>query len=299
MKRIGVVANLQKPQAKEIISKLVNWLKEKKREVIFDEGLIGGKSDLVIALGGDGTLLKSARLVGKKETPILGINLGSLGFLTEITVEEMWPVVERVLQGKYHLESRMVLMATVGKRRGKHPGKGGGCLQKGDECLFALNDFVIRIPTRVLQLVTEISGEYVSTYSADGIIIATPTGSTAYSLASGGPIVHPTMRVIIVTPICPHTLGIRPMVVSAEKTLKIKVHSKREEPIIVADGQVSETLRLQDSLVIKKAPHTVNLVVAKEKSFYQILRTKLKWGGREENQISNIKNQILKSQTKL
>lgn len=222
---------------------------------------------MVIAFGGDGTILAAARAIGVHKTPILGVKIGSLGFLAEVASEELLTVMEKIERGGFRLEERMVLEATVANRK-----------------FFALNDVVIDkgASPRIIQLSVYVGDEYVSTSTADGLIVATPTGSTAYSLSAGGPIVNPAMKAIIITPICPHILANRPMVISAEETFTVEIKSEDAEVKFTVDGQENLALRSGDRVQIKKADHSVRLIKSSDRSFYDLLRTKLKWGMREE-----------------
>jgi NAD+ kinase len=235
----------------------------------FPENELSQHGEMLLAMGGDGTMLRAARIVGRSGKPVLGINLGSLGFLTEISLEDLYPTLERVLAGDYRLEHRMVLEAMV---------------ERSGQAFYALNDAVIRAPSRIVEMEVTLDGQYVSNYMADGLIVSTPTGSTAYSLACGGPILHPTMETLVVTPICPHTLAIRPMIVSASQTVEATVHCKMEEPLITADGQVSQNILSGDRIAFRKASHTIPLVRTTGKTFYEILRAKLKWAGQKETE---------------
>jgi len=268
-----------------VLSELTDWLSQKgmvvrieesarpilqRKELSCPSGELASKSDIIIAMGGDGTLLKAARLVGQKLTPILGVNLGSLGFLTETVEEEIYTVLEDVVKDSYEVDRRMVLEAKLG--------------DVGHE-FHALNDFVIIMGEsgRIVEIALHVSDEYVCAFPADGVIVSTPTGSTAYSLAAGGPIVHPTMDCIVVTPICAHSLGLRPMIIPSSETIETEVRSRAEDARLVVDGQ--ESLRLKSGLrvQIRMADYHINLIKPKKKSFFEILRTKLRLGGREED----------------
>lgn len=287
MTEVCLIANLRKPNAQKILFEGVEWLQKRgvsvavsldlephapKATPAFPENELSQHGEMLLAMGGDGTMLRAARIVGQSGKPILGINLGSLGFLTEISLEDLYPTLERVLTGDYRLEHRMVLEAVV---------------ERSGQAFYALNDAVIRAPSRVVELEVSLDGQYVSSYLADGLIVSTPTGSTAYSLACGGPILHPTMETLIVTPICPHTLAIRPMIVSAAQTVEATAHCKMEEPLITADGQVTQNILSGDRIAFRKASYTIALVRATGKTFYEILRAKLKWVGQAERRLSD------------
>src|SRR4030043_2487484 len=226
MKRIGIIAKQNKPEAIPIVRNLVEWFRPKKIEVYMEEGMvkqfhpplagphlnsigredIPTKVEMIIVLGGDGTLLSVARLMGDHDVPILGFNLGGLGFLTEITLEELYRVLEKVVQGDFITDERVVLNASV-IRRGERMAE-----------FIVLNDAVINkgALARIIDLETTINGEYLTTFKSDGLILSTPTGSTAYNLSAGGPIVYPSLHCIIITPICPHTLTTRPIVLPGD-----------------------------------------------------------------------------------
>jgi NAD+ kinase len=234
---------------------------------------VAGKTDLVVALGGDGTLLRAARAVGDRLTPVLGVNVGSLGFLTEVTVGEMYDALAGILGSQYRFEDRMNLDAVV--------------TREGSEVYraTALNDVVINkgALARVVEMKTTVDREYVAIYTADGLIASTPTGSTAYSLSAGGPIVNPVMDAIIVTPICPHTLAVRPMILSAEQEFGVELwaeHGPNGEPEVklTVDGQVGFDLVSGDVLTFRRSKQRTRLVLSGQRSFYEVLRGKLKWG---------------------
>jgi len=222
-------------------------------------------ADLVIALGGDGTMLHAIKVMADKDIPILGVNFGGLGFLTEITQQELYSSLKDVLNGKFDIEERMMLEAKINNSSYK-----------------ALNDVIITkgALARVISLKVLIDSEYLTTYQGDGIIAATPTGSTAYSLSAGGPIVIPDMKTIILTPICPHTLGVRPMVIPYLSKITIVIESHGEGITLTIDGQQGVNLNFQDKVDITYAKKSIKLIKPKKRSFYEVLRTKLKWGGR-------------------
>jgi len=284
VKRVGVIAKPHKPEARVVLQELLPWLESRGVEPILDEdtaGLAGrpsgqrkadlpGLVDLLLVLGGDGTLLSVARLVGARDVPILGVNLGGLGFLTEVTLEELYPTLDAVIQGTYEVTQRILLSATV-HRQGERIAE-----------YIALNDAVINkgALARMIELETHIDGQYVTTFRADGLILSTPTGSTAYSLAAGGPIVYPTLRALVVTPICPHTLNFRPIVIPDAAKVEIVQGSANENAYLTLDGQVGFTLRHRDVIQVVRSDHTITLLKAPGKNYFQILRAKLKWGER-------------------
>ena len=277
---IGIIANLKKQTAPETINKLLAYLEQKEIEPLLEnetanclkcrhKGVTQAdmvkSAQLIIVLGGDGTLLRAARMVGPKETPIMGINLGGLGFLTEFSIEELKPALDDFLAGKHREESRMVLS-----------------VQFGGEDFFALNDCSINMgpSCRVIETIIYCDSNYVTRFVADGMVIATPTGSTAYSLAAGGPIIFPTMGAILITPLCPHALAARPLVLPADETITVELERNSEPAILIVDGQERRECRPGEKITCRKAPHKVRLVVPKNKTYYEILRSKMKWSGK-------------------
>ncbi|MFH1239245.1 MAG: NAD(+)/NADH kinase, partial [bacterium] len=221
-------------------------------------------------VGGDGMILQAARKSAPLGKPVLGINSGSLGFLAEIDPEQMLEAIEEILANRYKIQARLLIQATV-RRKNKTIGT-----------FTALNDAVIKngATARVIKLDLEINRQYVATYIGDGLIVSTPTGSTAYSLAASGPIVYPDVPVMVVAAICPHTLTLRPLIVSAASEIKISVKSDHQEVILTLDGQNDLPLEMGDTVLIKKAAHQLKFITVLDKSYYHVLRTKLKWGER-------------------
>lgn len=285
MQRIGVVAKPKKPEVKPVLCTLVDWLRERGYQVVLDHdaaaifpgtgsGLARAEvvagSDLVVVLGGDGTILSVARAIGKREVPILGVNLGGLGFLTEIALEELFPTLERVLKGEFAVSRRSTLST---------------CVLRGEELIAsheALNDVVITktAPSRIVDLETLVNGEYVATFRADGLIVSTPTGSTAYCLSAGGPIIYPSLPAVIIIPICPHTLTNRPLVVPDSAVVEIVQGSAGEEVHLTVDGQVDVALRHRDVVAVRRSERTIALIKSSKLNYFELLRTKLKWGER-------------------
>jgi len=225
---------------------------------------------MIILLGGDGTLLAAARMMGDSTVPILPVNLGGLGFLTSVTLEELYSVLEEVLAGNHRISERVLLEAEVLR--------GGQVIEKQR----ALNDAVLNKAAlaRIIDLELLIDGGYVCSYKADGLIVSTPTGSTAYSLAAGGPIVYPVLDAFVITPICPHSLTNRPLVVPDTMRIEIDFHCGDESVFLTIDGQVGIELKEGDRVAIRKAPTKLRVVRPVKKTYFQILRNKLKWGGR-------------------
>jgi len=281
---IGIIAKNNIEEPFEITKKLSNWLKERGVEVYVEKEL--GKKirhpnsidrtdipklvDVILVFGGDGTFLGVAREACKYGTPILGINLGGLGFLTEVTIDELYPMMERIVDGDYEVEDRQMLITSI--RRGK----------KNIGTYEVLNDVVINkgALARIIDLAIYIEDSHVTTYKADGIILATPTGSTAYSLSAGGPIVYPGIPVTIITPICPHTLTNRPLVVSSEMKVEIKVTTQEPDTYLTLDGQIGVRLKTGDLIEVKRTDTSVKLIKSPFRDFFSILKTKLMWGER-------------------
>lgn len=272
--KFGIIANLTKKQALELTSKLVSWLKNKNQEVFtendfeFEERLekqteLVKKSDLIISLGGDGTILSTAKIVGQTQKPILGVNLGRLGFLTETNLIEIYEHLEKIIEGDFEIDKRFLLQ---GNFKGKK--------------FFALNDFVIEKGkfTRLIEIKVEINGTFVNTYLSDGVIISTPTGSTAYSLSCGGPIVTPDTEIVIVTAVSSHNLTTRPLVFPSSNQVSILLVACENSATLSADGMFVNNVKKGEILKISKANFSVNLVRCSKRSFYDVLRTKLSWG---------------------
>jgi NAD+ kinase len=236
-----------------------------------DSSRLSALADLVVVLGGDGTMISAARIIGGRDIPILGVNLGSLGFLTEITLDELYPLLSDCLQGDFRFTERMMLDCKV--------------LRSGSEIAHhqVLNDVVINkgALARILDLATKVDCHHLTTFKADGLIISSPTGSTGYSLSAGGPIIHPGMNCLVITPICPHTLTNRPIVVADNSLVGITVTSLDDEDVyLTLDGQVGLELKSGDVIQVRRADYCSRLVNSKSKDFFEILRTKLKWGER-------------------
>ena len=290
MKRIGIIAKQNKPEVVPIVRNVMEWLQPKKIEIYIEEEMknlltprpsgtnvyimekkeIPSHAEMIIVLGGDGTLLSVARLVGDHEVPILGVNLGGLGFLTEITLEELYRVLERVIQGDFVTDERVVLNAAV-IRRGERMAE-----------FVVLNDAVINkgALARIIDLEATINGEYLTTFKSDGLIISTPTGSTAYNLSAGGPIVYPSLHCMIITPICPHTLTNRPIVIPDDVEIRAYLKTRQQEVILTLDGQQGFSLEYEDVVEIRKAEGRILLIKSPYRHYFELLREKLKWGGR-------------------
>lgn len=284
VRAVGICVKPEQPQLADFVGELEEWLRERGVDVVldaqaarwkgeargsFEESV--GKLDLVVVLGGDGTLLAAARSVGERAVPILGVNLGSLGFLTETSSDELYPALTDVLAGRYRIEQRMRLeVAAV--RDGRTLGR----------CL-ALNDAVIgkSALSRMIDLETVADGSPVTTYHADGLIAATPTGSSAYSLSAGGPLLLPEFEAIVLTPICPHTLTQRPLVLPETCRVEIRVHAARGGDVhLTVDGQVGYALAEGDVVHVWRAGHPVRMLVPPGRNRFEVMRAKLRWGER-------------------
>jgi NAD+ kinase len=283
--RVGIVAKPDAGEAREVVRRLVAWLGRHGLTAVLEKETAGlvpelsvpqagrselpGQVDVIVVLGGDGTLLGVARAVGELGVPILGVNLGGLGFLTATTLDEMLPAVEALLAGRMVLEERMMLGTRV--RRG----------DSGVGEFLALNDVVIMksAMSRIIDFSVSVDGERATAYRADGVIIATPTGSTAYSLSAGGPILYPTMDAVVLTPVCSHTLTNRPIVLPGTQRVEVMMLSS-PEVMLTVDGQVGFGLREGDRIEVERAQARIRLVRFPHKPFFSVLRTKLKWGER-------------------
>lgn len=284
MTRLGVVGNRRYDGLPEILRRIARRAPALGLTVAFERGLseFGAEGDLIedgsavdalITLGGDGTMLRGARLLGGREVPILGVNLGRLGFLTTCGQDQLDDALERFARGDYLAEMRMQLEAHSQTIRGEER-----------RSWLALNDVVLHKGgfARVVKLRVLVDGEDVGVYAADGVIISTPTGSTAYNLSAGGPVVLPTQHLIITTPISPHTLGIRPLVVPPDSEIIVRAEDGPDELLVTIDGQVGTMFAPGDSLVVRRAAASVLVVRFPETSFFSVLRRKLGWGGLRE-----------------
>jgi NAD+ kinase len=279
-RRVGVVAKAASEEAMRTAAELDEWLVRRGLEVRLEEaslrsGVDGGGPflededvDLVVVLGGDGTLLSVARAL-LRPVPILGVNMGSLGFLTEVNRAELYPILVRVLAGHFDLEERSLLRVELQRESGERLG------------YHVLNDAVIgkSALARIIELTLAVDGNLVGNFRADGLIISTPTGSTAYNLSAGGPILFPQLPVVVITPICPHTLSLRPLVLPDTSRIEVTLQTEREEVYLSLDGQEGAALRYRDRVAIQRSDTVVRLVKAAGRTFYESLRGKLRWGG--------------------
>jgi NAD+ kinase len=285
MKSAAIISKPSKPELAAILPDLLGWFRKHGYRLYLDHetagyitddaeivarGEVGDKHpDFVLVLGGDGTLLSAARAVAHADVPILAVNLGSLGFLTEVPLAEMYSTLDAVEQGHCPVEERSVLQCQ---------------LIRAEECIalhFALNDVVVNKSaiSRLVDFDLLIDGIFVFSYKADGVIIATPTGSTAYSLAAGGPIMMPAVNAFVVTPVCPHSLTHRPLVVTDKAQVELLVESGHEEAFLSIDGQIGMPVFQGDRVICRRASHTVKLMRVR-RTFFDVLRNKLKWGQR-------------------
>jgi NAD+ kinase len=283
-RRVAVLAKPGTPEGQRIASELGSWLRARGVAVRFDEhtaralgrrdgirrGTIPAGTDLVIVAGGDGTLLSAARLAVPLGIPILGVNFGGLGFMTELQPEELYTALTRVLGGAYEIEEREALRVRF--RRGRKI--------LGEYAL--LNDAVVTKTALARMLVIElrIDNELVATYTSDGLIIATPTGSTAYNLSAGGPILDPRMSAFVIAPICPHTMSYRPLVVPGSVRIEVTLRSLTEEAYLTLDGQVGFPMKQMDAIVVDRHPRSVRLLRVAQRGFFEVLQRKLHWGDR-------------------
>lgn len=282
IKCVGVVVKPNHREAWDTACELADWLKTRGINLIgspHEEDEIcpiekvptqefQDKADLIVVLGGDGTMISTARLIGNSAALVLGINYGSLGYLTEFRIEEMFPALEEILKGNYDIDRREML--EVEHRRGNQS------LAKGR----VLNDVVINkaVLARIIEIEVSLNDLFVNNFRADGLIVATPTGSTAYNLSAGGPIVYPSMNAVVITPICPFTLTNRPIVVPDTAEINLRLTNQSDGVVLTLDGQIGYQMQTGDCVLIRKSPLTFNLVQPPNRNYFDVLRNKLKWG---------------------
>jgi NAD+ kinase len=282
-RNIGIISRPRRSNLSEVVPPLLSWLEDRGIHVAYDQETasslaepsegrsreqVAAASDLLLVLGGDGTLLAAARVAAPRGIPILPINMGSLGFLTSFMLEELYPALEDILAGRLTISERVMLHAE---------------LERGNKILdkqTVLNEVVINkgALARMIELELSIDKDFVCRYRADGLIVASPTGSTAYSLSAGGPIVHPSVESFIITPICPHTLSDRPVVVGDTSIIEVKLSVGTESVFLTLDGQKGIPLQATDRVRVSRAQQLLKLIQTPNKSYFQILRNKLKWG---------------------
>jgi len=285
MKTVAIMSKPSQPELERVAPEVVDWLKHHGYEVLIDQetgsylpghspvprdDLAARKPEFVLVLGGDGTLLAAARALAEAKIPVLGVNLGTLGFLTEVSLSELYPTLEAVAENRCAVEVRSMLHCHL--------------MRKGERLAHfdALNDAVIHksAMARILELEIRVDDRFVANYRADGLIVATPTGSTAYSLAAGGPVVSPEVNAFIITPISPHMLTHRPVVVKDSRVVTVLVIGTPEEAFLTVDGQVGIPVVAGDHIICKKSAREVRLLRHADRTFFDVLRMKLKWGER-------------------
>ncbi|HEV7858787.1 MAG TPA: NAD(+)/NADH kinase [Pyrinomonadaceae bacterium] len=288
IRRIGVIVKPHQAEALKTLCQLAEWLDEHgivlvggpdlERERIEHEtgcavevvqlDQLAASADLLLVLGGDGTMISAARLVGERQVPVLGINYGNLGYLAEFRMEEMFPALEYILAGEYRLEHREMLAVE---------------LFRGDKRLMqsrVLNDVVINKSAlaRIIEIEAYLNGQFVNSFRADGLIVSTPTGSTAYNLSAGGPVIYPSMNAVVMTPICPFTLSNRPIVVPDDALIELRLQTPDEEVVLTLDGQIGQPLVAGDRVLICKSETTFDIVTPTNRNYFDVLRDKLRWG---------------------
>jgi NAD+ kinase len=288
IKRVGIVLKPHQPQALKTICELTLWLGQRgielaggpeiERERIEHEtgcsvsqvqsDDLAAAVDLVLVLGGDGTMIATARMIGDEEVPVLGVNYGSLGYLTEFRIEELYDALEMILADNYRLDKRVMLAVE---------------LFRGPDLVTrnrVLNDVVINKSAlaRIIEIEAYLNKQFVTSFRADGLIVSTPTGSTAYNLSAGGPIIFPSMNAMVVTPICPFTLSNRPLVVPDDAVIELLMKTDQEDVSLTLDGQVGYSLEVDDRVVIRKSRTTFNLIQPSNRNYFDVLRDKLRWG---------------------
>lgn len=288
IQRVGVVVKPHQPDALQTLCGLAEWLNQRgitllggpdiERERIehetgcsvqvVEQNQLATSVDLMLVLGGDGTMIATARMVGDADVPVMGVNFGGLGYLAEFRIEELFDALESILKGQYKLEKRVMLAVEL--FRGEEHVRGNR----------VLNDVVINKSAlaRIIEIEAYLNQQFVNSFRADGLIISTPTGSTAYNLSAGGPVIYPSMNAIVITPICPFTLSNRPIVVPDDAEIELRLKTEQEEVALTLDGQVGFPLKVQDRVVICKSRTTFNLVQPMNRNYFEVLRDKLRWG---------------------
>lgn len=286
LEKIAIIAKRNIVSQKHVVLELIEYLKKNKKTILYDNNLaelLEGKvegykkerllkdADMAVILGGDGTLLKTARRIGKKRVPVLGVNLGTKGFLTECTADKMFYTLDKIFKGNYVIDRRFLLRVTI---------------YRDNEKIFtsiALNDVVINqgLFARLIDLRLEVNQRKITEFEADGIIVATPTGSTAHALSAGGPIIHPSVDSFVIVPICPASLSIRPIIIPNDRQLKVVVqtHRVKEHVGLTIDGQETFDLAYGDEIKVRKSSRFFDMVRLTGGNYYKVLRQKLGWGG--------------------
>lgn len=288
IKRVGVVVKPHQPDALATLCRLTEWLTHRGIALIGDpaiereriehetgctveivkEDALARSVDLILVLGGDGTMIATARMIGDTEVPVLGVNYGGLGYLAEFRIEELFSALEGILAGNYKLERRVMLAVE---------------LRRGEELVTSnrvLNDVVMNKSAlaRIIEIETYLNDQFVNSFRADGLIVSTPTGSTAYNLSAGGPVIYPSMNAVVITPICPFTLSNRPIVVPDDSVIEVRLMTGNEDVALTLDGQVGFPLQAGDRVIIRKSSTTFNLVQPANRNYFDVLRDKLRWG---------------------
>jgi len=288
IKRIGLVLKPHQPQALKTICDLTAWLGQRGLELVggpqiereriehetgcavsqVEPEKLASSVDLMLVLGGDGTMIATARLVGDEEVPVLGVNYGGLGYLTEFRIEELYDSLEMILAGNYRLDKRVMLDVELHR---------SNALVANNR---VLNDVVINKSAlaRIIEIETYLNTQFVSSFRADGLIVSTPTGSTAYNLSAGGPVIFPSMNAVVITPICPFTLSNRPLVVPDDAVIELFLKTDSEDVALTLDGQVGFPLNFDDRVLIRKSRTTFNLIQPSNRNYFDVLRDKLRWG---------------------
>jgi NAD+ kinase len=288
IERIGIVLKPHQPEALKTICELVVWLAERDIKLIGGPELqreqiehetgcpvkqvvnenLASEVDLMLVLGGDGTMISTARTIGDQEVPVLGVNYGGLGYLAEFRIEELYTALESILSGNYRLDRRVMLAVEL-RRAGEPP-----------KTSRVLNDVVINKSAlaRIIEIEAFLNRQFVNSFRADGLIVSTPTGSTAYNLSAGGPVIFPSMNAVVITPICPFTLSNRPIVVPDDAEIELLLKTDHEDVALTLDGQVGFPLKVADKVVIRKSRTTFNLIQPMNRNYFDVLRDKLRWG---------------------
>ena len=288
IRRVGVLTKPQQhPETLATVCRLLSWLNNRSVKLVaVDESIraqveredcgaleicspeeLAASVDLLVVLGGDGTMIAAARLLGDREIPVLGINYGRLGYLAEYRTEELTTALEAAFAGEYRSETRVMLKARL-VRQGEQIAEGR-----------VLNDIVIsKSLARIVEIEAWYNSKFVATFRADGLIISTPTGSTAYNLSAGGPVVYPSMDAIVITPICPHTLSNRPLVVPDDKEIEIRLNGQIDEVTLTLDGQIGFSLATSDRVFVRKSRTRFNIIQPLDRNYFDVLRDKLRWG---------------------
>lgn len=288
IRRVGIVVKPHQPEALQTICGVVEWLADRGIKLVGTPDLereriehqtgcaietlepeqLAANVELILVLGGDGTMIATARMLGDREVPVLGVNYGGLGYLAEFRIEEIYSALDSILHGNYRLDARVMLAIE---------------LVRGEAEVTrtrVLNDAVINKSAlaRIIEIEASLNQQFVNSFRADGLIVSTPTGSTAYNLSAGGPIIYPSMNAVVLTPICPFTLSNRPLVVPDDAVIELCLKTEQEDVALTLDGQVGFPLQVEDRVIIRKSRTTFNLVQPMNRNYFEVLRDKLRWG---------------------